>query len=197
MKNILVLAQKGGVGKTLLADELAYSMDRTGTPYNFYEFDSQEGNRHISNERDDAIVSIIDTPGVLTDDIPDMTADAAVIIVPTRASATDQPALMRTRRLIATYAPETPVVLVLNYWNRYSNTAGYIEWLESTLRNEEILLAVSQSEAIPQSTGLDESVTTYAPRNRAAVNVREFTNAVRELLGVEKEADLVLLEKKR
>lgn len=35
MKTILVCNQKGGVGKSLRADEIAFSFELTGTPMNF------------------------------------------------------------------------------------------------------------------------------------------------------------------
>ena len=31
--------QKGGVGKTLIADELAYALERDEIPFNFYDLD--------------------------------------------------------------------------------------------------------------------------------------------------------------
>lgn len=43
MKTILVCNQKGGVGKSLCADELAFSFERTGTPVSFYDLDAQGG----------------------------------------------------------------------------------------------------------------------------------------------------------
>ena len=45
MKTILVCNQKGGVGKSLCADELAFSFERTGTPVSFYDLDAQGGAR--------------------------------------------------------------------------------------------------------------------------------------------------------
>lgn len=187
MKNILVLAQKGGVGKTLIADELAYSLERTGTPFSFYELDSQDGNRHSTTENTDADIAVIDTPGYLQDDVPDMIEDAAVIVVPTRASAADQPSLLRMRQLIQTNAPSTPTILVVNGWNRFGNTAAFMEWLESDLNKNETIIIIPQSEAVPQSIGGEESVTTYAPRTKAAAAVRKLTNAVRGFAGLENE----------
>lgn len=50
MYNILVCNQKGGVGKSLIADELAFSFERSGIPLNFYDLDSQGGTIHRSQK---------------------------------------------------------------------------------------------------------------------------------------------------
>lgn len=187
MKNILVLSQKGGTGKTLICDELAYSFERTGTAFNFFELDSQGGNRHETQEISDAVVSVIDTPGYLLDDLPDMIEDADIIILPLRASASDQPALLRMRRLIQNHAPDTPVILVLNGWNVYGNTSSFMNWLHESAVPSETIASIPQSEMIPQSIGVDESVTAYAPRTRAAAQMRTLTNMVRTILGLDAE----------
>ena len=41
MKTILVCNQKGGVGKSLCADEIAFSFERSGIPVSFYDLDTQ------------------------------------------------------------------------------------------------------------------------------------------------------------
>lgn len=44
MKTILVCNQKGGVGKSLVADEIAFSFERSGIPVSFYDCFSQQLN---------------------------------------------------------------------------------------------------------------------------------------------------------
>ena len=48
MKTILVCNQKGGVGKSLCADEIAFSFERSGIPVSFYDLDTQGGTLHLS-----------------------------------------------------------------------------------------------------------------------------------------------------
>lgn len=63
MKTILVCNQKGGVGKSLVADEIAFSFERSGIPVSFYDLDAQGGTLHKTNEADGAQVAVVDTPG--------------------------------------------------------------------------------------------------------------------------------------
>ena len=50
MKTILVCNQKGGVGKSLVADEIAFSFERSGIPVSFYDLDTQGGTLHETHE---------------------------------------------------------------------------------------------------------------------------------------------------
>lgn len=56
MKTILVCNQKGGVGKSLVADEIAFSFERSGIPVSFYDLDTQGGTLHETHEADAAQV---------------------------------------------------------------------------------------------------------------------------------------------
>lgn len=61
MKTILVCNQKGGVGKSLVADEIAFSFERSGIPVSFYDLDTQGGTLHETHEADAAQVAVVDT----------------------------------------------------------------------------------------------------------------------------------------
>ena len=65
MKTVLICNQKGGVGKTLIADELAFALERDAIPFNFYDLDAQGSAIHQTTENPDAVVSIVDTAGAL------------------------------------------------------------------------------------------------------------------------------------
>ena len=80
MKNILIINRKGGVGKTLVADELAFALDAKNVPYCFYDLDGQGGTLHEPVEMDNADVSIIDTPGSLQGEMGEWVKDADVVI---------------------------------------------------------------------------------------------------------------------
>ena len=65
MKNIVVCNQKGGVGKSLVADELAFSLERSKLSTSFYDLDGQGGTLHETKEVESAETSVVDTPGAL------------------------------------------------------------------------------------------------------------------------------------
>lgn len=60
MKTILVCNQKSGVGKSLVADEIAFSFERSGIPVSFYDLDAQGGTLHQTNEVKDAEQSVVE-----------------------------------------------------------------------------------------------------------------------------------------
>ena len=60
MKTILVCNQKGGVGKSLVADEIAFSFERSGIPVSFYDLDAQGGTLHRTQEADGAQVAVVE-----------------------------------------------------------------------------------------------------------------------------------------
>ena len=126
MKNILIINRKGGVGKTLVADELAFALDAKNVPYCFYDLDGQGGTLHEPVEMDDADISIIDTPGSLQGEMGEWVKDADVVIIPMRPSVTDMPATETTIDLVKRNAPDTPIVWLMvqidlrlqrNLWN--------------------------------------------------------------------------------
>lgn len=114
MKNVLIINRKGGVGKTLVADELAFALDAKNVPYCFYDLDGQGGTLHEPVEMDDADISIIDTSGSLQGEMGEWVKDADVVIIPMRPSVTDMPATETTIDLVKRNAPDTPIVYVVN-----------------------------------------------------------------------------------
>ena len=78
MKTILVCNQKGGVGKSLVADEIAFSFERSGIPVSFYDLDAQGGTLHRTREADGAQVAGVDTPGALQEALSEWLKEADV-----------------------------------------------------------------------------------------------------------------------
>ena len=181
MKNILIINRKGGVGKTLVADELAFALDAKNVPYCFYDLDGQGGTLHEPVEMDNADVSIIDTPGSLQGEMGEWVKDADVVIIPMRPSVTDMPATETTIDLVKRNAPDTPIVYVVNGTNRFKATKEFMEFFKEEHKDEPIY-CLPQSEAFVQSRLANQSVIAYNPRLLASLATSVLTHGVWKIL---------------
>ena len=187
MATVLVISQTGGVGKSTLANESAFSLDRTQTPYSFFDLDEQGGGAHETIECEDAELAIVDTPGRITDEWPEWLRNADVVVVPVRASMLEQAAFERVREMLDQYAPDVPHLIVLTHWNRYTTNREFLSWLEESKEPQETILTIPLSEAILRAQSENESVVTSSRKSSSAVKVMEFVNAVRTLAGLSEE----------
>ena len=89
MKTIAVVCEKGGTGKSVIANELYESYVRQGVPASLYSLDGQYKDASSSKKVEDAEVAIVDTPGVLTDNLSDLVSGADVIVIPVRPTPND------------------------------------------------------------------------------------------------------------
>ena len=132
MKTILICNQKGGVGKTLIADELAFALERDGIPYSFYDLDEQGSAIHKTVNNPDAEVQVVDTPGALQEDLIKWVDEADMVIVPTMMSNRDTKPLMRMIEILAPYEEKgKPVLYIFNRWNRWNITRQFIDWFQA------------------------------------------------------------------
>ena len=129
MKTILVCNQKGGVGKSLVADEIAFSFERSGIPVSFYDLDTQGGTLHETHEADAAQVAVVDTPGALQEGLADWLKEADVVVIPTRTTSRDIEPLMRMRKAVFKNS-RAKIVYVMNGWNRFKASRDFMEWFE-------------------------------------------------------------------
>lgn len=129
MKTILVCNQKGGVGKSLVADEIAFSFERSGIPVSFYDLDTQGGTLHETHEADGAQVAVVDTPGALQEGLADWLKEADVVVIPTRTTSRDIEPLMRMRKAVFKNS-HAKIVYVMNGWNRFKASRDFMEWFE-------------------------------------------------------------------
>lgn len=197
MKNILIMQQKGGVGKSTCADLLAFSLDgkdrknsrseaADAIPYNFYDVDAQGGVLHETIEKEAAVVSIIDTPGSLQSKmrswIQEVEKTGGCIIIPTKASIFDQQALQTMIDMVKDVS--VPVVYVICIWNRYTTASYFEDWLKEATEGEAAIIHIPQSELIMQSAMMGMYVRDYAPKAPVSDAVRDFVNYIRGLLNL-------------
>ena len=131
MKTVLICNQKGGVGKTLIADELAFALERDKIPYSFYDLDDQGSAIHKTNEDPEAIVQIVDTAGALASNLTKWIEAADFIIVPTMMSNRDAAPLERMIQILEPYRESKPTLYVFNRWNRFNITKDFINWFNT------------------------------------------------------------------
>lgn len=166
MKNILIVNQKGGVGKSTLADLLVWEFEKSEIPCSFYDLDGQGGVVHETFENLKAKVAIIDTPGALQKDMRAWIKEADMIIVPTKATMMDVRPLQRMMELVKD--AECPVLFVEMMWNRFTTAASFEKWLQEEKDGKYQILRIPQSEQFTQAAAVGCSVIDYASRSSAA-----------------------------
>lgn len=182
MKTIAVVCEKGGTGKSVVASELYESYVRQGLRTSLYSLDGQYADTAGDRKAEDAEVAVVDTPGVLTDNLKDIVAGADVVVVPVRPTPNDIEPFTRTVSIVAKNT-KAPVVIVVNGWNRFRMCASFMQWLGKKPWAKNVV-TLPQSEAIVQAQGLKRSVVAVDGRGAAAVAVREMCACVSQFAGL-------------
>lgn len=167
MKTILVCNQKGGVGKTLCCDLLCDFLTADGIAHDLVSIDAQKGALHEPKEESGAVCRVVDTPGVLTEDTKDMMESADLIIIPTLLGTRDIPALERTLALADEFKGKKPILVILNRWNNYSISKGFMEWFEEKHPDLKTVV-LSDCTAFNKAAAMGESILKHAPRCKGA-----------------------------
>lgn len=185
-KTIAFINQKGGVGKSVLCDELCFEFDRLELPYNLYDLDGQGGLIHEQeNNTDSAEYWIVDTPGQLTEQVIETVKTADIIIVPTRASIKEIEPLQRTLDIIRdTKKKKAVVIMVLNGWNQYTTYTQFEDWLTREYPQFDKMVTLPQSEPLAQAESNRVSVIDYKPRNKASEQLKKLWSIVKYELGM-------------
>lgn len=189
MKTILVLSQKGGTGKSLIADELAFSMARTATPFSFYDLDKQGGCLHQTAKNPSAEAAIVDTPGHLQEQMGAWAAAADLTIIPVRPSANDMQPFIRTTRILSdNMKPGAAGMFVLNCWTRHTLARDFTEWLHKRIDRKNFAI-LPQSELYAQAGIRKKSIAEFAKGSAPAKAMLELCNKARALIGLPPEEE--------
>ena len=180
MKNILIINQKGGCGKSTLADLLMWEFERNGIPASFYDLDGQGGVIHETFEHPKAKVAIIDTPGALQEDMGNWIKQADLIIVPTKTTMMDVKPLQRMISIVS--KAKCPIIYVEMMWNRFTTARSFEDWLIEETEQKSAILRIAQSEQMAQASAVGISVIEYAPKSTVAQDCRTFVEYVRKTL---------------
>ena len=180
MKRILFCNQKGGVGKTLLADATTMHFKKS-SKVSFLDLDQQGGAIHETNKVPDADYQIIDTPGALEKTTSEWIKDADLVIIPTRCNRYDMVPLKRMMDIVSKF-DKNKFIIVFNMWNRSLGTAEFINWFLASYPGYKTFL-MPNSVALPDAAAHDMFILDYKPKHKAALAMAEFMNLIENTLG--------------
>lgn len=183
MKTILVLAEKGGVGKTMIADEIAFSLERSGIRTAFFEIDQQGGELHDSAPVMNAEVNVVDTPGYVLDGRDAWINDAEVIVIPTEPGGNQQMQPFIST-LVACCEKNKKVVVVFNKKRKMFNTSKALAKALSELPYDVKLAELPLLEDYVNASLSRKSIVAYKKRSDAAKAMLKTVNLIRTEAGI-------------
>lgn len=189
MRTVAFVCEKGGCGKTTLAAEVFHHYRDAGVPTSLYSLDGQYSDPERGVKAEGAEVGVIDTPGVITDELREVIRVADAVVVPVRPTPNDVEPFERTMALVSELT-DAPTIVVVNGWNRWRMSSAFDRWLESR-GYDATVVRVPQSEAIVRAQALGRSVASVEPRGAAARAVGGLCRAVERTCGVEAGASSV------
>lgn len=177
MFNILIINQKGGVGKTTIADELAFALERLKKSVSFVSTDAQGGSVHGADIIDDADFQIVDTAGVLTENLHEWCKAADMIMIPMLPSSRDLEPTLRTYQLATSSQTDARIGLIINgYFTR-----GILDrQLKEHLQSEKYLIwtEIPKTVSLPQAAAEGMSVSEYDKDSPATVAFENLATVV-------------------
>lgn len=185
-RTILVANQKGGVGKTWLADELCFMCENADMPYTLRDYDGQGGLNHVPVESDDPALVIIDTPGALQPQLQEWIREADMILVPTLMTKQCMEPLDRMIEILKPWKRMgKEVIIVLNQWDRFTACSDFEEWFFTKHKGENTMI-LSASEVVKQAIEHNQSVVNYKKHSKSAREMMVFYDAIMTILYKEK-----------
>lgn len=193
MKNVLILSRKGGVGKTLIADSLAFKCEEAGIPYNFIDMDGQGSSIHETSLRDDAVIQIIDVKGSLQDEMLKWIENADFVIVPTLLNSSEQKPLQSMIEILEPFKGKKPTLYVFNRWTRYNSTKEFISWFNQNYPDLKTAV-ISDTTAFNQACALGISIEEYQSSNIGCKQIDFIFSSVKYELNLKDKRTNIFLE---
>lgn len=183
MFTVLFLNQKGGVGKTTLADELSFALERRGFTVAFVSTDPQGGSVHeVCTDPDVAEgcdFQIVDTAGVLNDAVSDWCCAADVILIPMLPSTRDMEPTMRTYGIAKDSGTDAAIYLLVNNFYAFGKLdKQLVEFLEA--ERIPIIGKVPRAVAFAQAAAAGKSVAEYDPYSHAVPVIEKLADSIIE-----------------
>ncbi len=188
MVNILISSVKGGVGKSTVTAELVSSLKRTNEKYSYIDLDFQGDPMYETSINENAVVTVIDTPPGMSENLARWQQSADILVIPTLMTARDMIPLQTMRDIVkVNFTGQT--LYVLNRWDRFNASKDFVTWFNQ-LPDTDNRVLLPQSTVFARASEYQESVVTFAKRSPAAVAVMEMVNKVRRMAGLPEESIL-------
>ena len=172
MYTILMLNQKGGVGKTTIADELSFALERRGKTVAFVTTDPQGGSVHeVCDDPDfaeECDFQVVDTAGVLVGGVNDWCRAANLILVPMLPSTRDM------ERESGTGAKA--YVIVNNFYAYGTLDRQLVEYLEG--EGVPIIAKIPRAVALSRAAAAGVSVAEYDPKSHVVAPIELLADSV-------------------
>lgn len=157
MKTIAFYNTKGGCGKSTIADEFLFHLERENRVWQYVDFDGQGGLSHSAGPQARAKITVMDMPGQPTEQDAEALRHSDVITIPMINSAKNIAATAEALSLVKDVSPTARVVLVVNKYvartrvDREFIQAELWDWLHE-LRDDGKLPAIAAVTLLPDST---------------------------------------------
>ena len=205
MKTVAIIGQKGGTGKTTIAENLAVTAARHKQRVALIDLDSQPTSARWGDRREDenpAVVSaqvarltqvltaakkqgtalaILDTPPRTSEATLEAAKRADVVLVPVRPLINDMETLPALRELV-TFAGSPPAFVVINAAAVQGNRHLEAQKAAETMGFDVCPVVLRQRSAYGDAPGAGLGVVEYEPQGKAAWEIEKLYKFILELL---------------
>lgn len=210
MKTIAVISQKGGVGKTTLATNLAIAAEHSGTKTVLLDLDPQASASVWNDARDEeaplvtsiqavrmpqtleaakemgAGLVVIDPPPKARDVAAQCAELADLVLIPTRPAFLDLDAMMHALEIVRQF--NTPAVVVLNFVKPFGRTAEQTEEVVTQLAKNIAVARIGDRIAFQHAQARGLGVLEYEPSGKASEEIWNLHSHVWSTLGLGQKA---------
>lgn len=181
MYTILMLNQKGGVGKTTIADELSFALERRGKTVAFVTTDPQGGSVHeVCDDPDfaeECDFQVVDTAGVLVGGVNDWCRAANLILVPMLPSTRDMEPTLRTLDIVHESGTGAKAYVIVNNFYAYGTLdRQLVEYLEG--EEVPIIAKIPRAVALSRAAAAGVSVAEYDPKSHVVASIELLADSV-------------------
>lgn len=181
MYTILMLNQKGGVGKTTIADELSFALERRGKTVAFVTTDPQGGSVHeVCDDPDyaeECDFQVVDTAGVLVGGVDDWCRAADLVLVPMLPSTRDMEPTLRTLGIVKESGTDAKAYVIVNNFYAYGTLdRQLVEYLEG--EGVPIIAKIPRAVALSRAAAAGTSVAEYDPKSHVVAPIEQLADTI-------------------